>query len=497
MEKSNGLKRYLCLAQAFALILVSMLTLISCGNTSESTEPESFAGTVTVPETVAETEDPDQTLDVPDVNYNGYTFRVFSAKHESLYTMLDVEKITSEPVNDAIYERNRIIEDRFGIKFECEGDAWTNMYGHLSLQVNSGTSGTDGYDLIMLNARDAYKAALNNYLLPYDRLEHVNIEKDYYFRSINDKYRLGEHTFFAFGKDNINVMGFSCGLIYNKKLAEDIHVENLYDTVRNQAWTYDKMFAYAELAVSEDNGDGKFELGVDTLGMIGHFDVSVPAFWISAGEYLVEKDGNNMPVSNMSGNQRLIDIMQESLNHLDSNAYSVLALGEVYNAFKQDKALFLVATIHFLHDLRSMETDYGVLPFPKYDAAQEDYITRSVDGWLHCVPTTCQNTEMTSIIMQALAYYSNQTVYDAYYEQALTSKFMRDSDSVEMVELMLSTLQVDLGDTIWYEQIRGPIVEKMISQGKETGLASLFKSYQRKANSEIKKVESFLDKQGE
>ncbi len=499
MMRMERLRRLLCPALAVLLAAVSLAGLTSCGETVESRETAGLTNAPTAPGTMAETEGPSQTLDVPDVHYNGLSFRVLSIEFDdSAYTRLDVEGYTSEPVNDAIYERNRLIEDRFGIRFECESDGWPSMYQRLSLQVNSGTTGGDAYDLIMLIDREAFQAALKNFLMPYEELAYMDLDKDYYFRSINKQYRFGDHTFLAYGKENLNVIGFSVGLMYNKTLAADQRLEDLYDTVRGGAWTYEKLFTYAEAAVADVNGDGSLRLGEDVLGMIGLADATVPCFWISAGQPLIAKDEDNMPVCALEGNERIMGIMQDTLRHIETDAYSFVVTGtaDVYTPFMQDQALFLCSEIHKLFELRAMETDYGVLPFPKYDTAQESYITRSEAAWLHCVPTTCRDTEMTGIILQALAYYSDKTVYDAYYEQALQTKLMRDADSVEMLELMLNTLQVDLGDTIWYAQLRGPIVSRMLQEGSHTGLASLFKSYQRTANRELNKALAYLDRQG-
>ncbi len=491
----NGqMKRYACLILAITMLLASLALLASCGDTSGSTETEGSTNAAITAGTNVETESPRQTLDVPDVNYNGETFRVLSIDFETYYTMLDVEKITGEQVNDAIYERNRIIEDRFGIKFACEGDDYSKTYARLDTLVNAGDH---EYDLIMLIDRDAFKATLNNYLLPYSEMRYVNLDKDYYFQSINEQYRIGNQTFFAYGRDCVNVLGFAVGVMYNQQLAADVGAGDLYDAVRDQTWTYEKMFEYADAAASDLDGNGVFELGEDRLGLIGHYDNVMPCFWISADEMLIEKNEEDIPTCRLDGNVRMIDIMQDVLNRVDTNAYSVLALGDVVGAFTENKALFYTHALNTLSSLRNMEAAYGVLPFPKYDAAQKDYITRSAAGWLHCVPTTCKDPEKTGIILQALAYYSSKTVYDAYYSQALTSKLLRDADSAEMVELMLSTLRVDLGDTIWYEQLRMPLVDKMVQNGNQTGLVSLFKANQRKADKEIGKVVSFLEKRGE
>ncbi len=96
--------------------------------------------------------------------------------------------------------------------------------------------------------------------------------------------------------------------------------------------------------------------------------------------------------------------------------------------------------------------------------------------------------------MQALAYYSYKTVYDAYYEQALSAKFLRDPESVEMLKLILSTLTVDIGDSIWFDATSTPILQGIAGKKSQVGLGSLFKRYERAAANQIKAATNFLDK---
>ncbi len=498
LKRMMGGRRCLCTLLAALLAVSSLLPLTSCGDTKENIEETSASvESLTEAGTVVETEGPHSTLDIPeDISFGGRVFRVMSIKFNTQYTMLDVEKITSEPVNDAIYERNRLIEDKFDMKFQCQGDDWQKNLGHLSKQVHAGYREGESYDLIMLIDREAFSAAMSNLLYPYSKLEYVDVDKDYYFKNINEKYRFGNHTFFAFGRDSINVLGFSAGLLYNKELANDQQLPNLYETVRNQEWTYDTFFTYCEDAVKDLNGDSKHEIGTDRLGLVGHFDDTIPCFWISAGECIVEKDADNMPACNMEGNERFIDVMQSSLRHLDLDAYDVYSTTtDIDGAFMNDMSLFYSDSIRHLATIRAMETDYGLLPWPKFNADQENYITRSYAAWPHCVPTTCQDPEMTSIIMQALAYYSRDKVYDAYYEQALSTRYLRDSDSVEMLQLMMDTLEVDLGDTIWLDDVGRPITNQMIRDGANTGFTSMLMKLQRTTDLKINRVTEFIEAQ--
>lgn len=469
-------------------LLAGSLSLAAC-STPNGEQDTTDGGSVGESETV---EDPRATLDNPDVNYDGYTFRVRSIASETHYTALDPGKLTGEAVNDAIYERNRKIESEYGIEFQCDTSDITANYVTMEKQVMAGT-GDDGYDLIMLISRNAFSAALQNYLINYERLPYVDTDKEYYFGDINKQFTIGNNTFFAYGSENINVFSLSSALFFNKEIVTEQGMGNLYDDVRNRKWTYDRLYTLAAQATGDTNGDGTVRFGDDVLGLIGNYDRTIPCFWIAAGEKLIVKDGEDLPVYTAQGNERMIDIMQEAAAQFASEAFDVYGADERrLQTFMDGKALFLSTGIGELHRLKAVELDYGVLPWPMYDENQKDYVSRCGDAWLHCVPTNTKDPERTSVIMQALSYYSYGTVYKAYYDQALTAQYVRDPDSVDMMQIILSTLSVDLGDTIWFESLRFPITKTFLDKKGNIGMASTFKIYERAAKREIDKVTDFL-----
>lgn len=438
-------------------------------------------------------EDPRTTLDNPDVNYDGYVFRVRSIASDTHYTALDPGKLSGEAVNDAIYERNRQIENEYGIEFQCDTSDITANYVTMEKQVMAGT-GDDGYDLIMLISRNAFSAALQNYLINYEKLPYVDTDKEYYFNDINRQFTIGNNTFFAYGSENINVFSLSSALFFNKEIVAEQGMGNLYEDVNNRKWTFDRLYTLAAEATSDANGDGAFRIGEDVLGLIGNYDRTIPCFWVAAGEQLIVKDENDLPVYTAHGNERMINIMQEAATQFDTDSFDVYGADAMrLQTFMDGNALFLSTGIGELSKLKGAELDYGVLPWPMYDEQQENYVSRCGDAWLHCVPTNTKDPERTSVIMQALAYYSYGTVYKAYYGQALTAQYVRDPESVEMMKIILSTLTVDLGDTIWFESLRFPITKTFLDKKGNIGIASTFKIYERAANREIGKVADFLE----
>ena len=486
--KSQILRR-LSLTMAIC-ILCGSFSLASCSAPEEKED-------ITVGESsvMSDTEeDPRATLDNPDVDYKGYTFRVSSIASETHYTTLDPEKLSGEAVNDALYERNRKIEAEYGIVFDCESTDITANYTLLEKQVMAGSG--DDYDLIMQISRNAFSAATRNLLINYNELTYVDTDKEYYFDDINNQFTIGGNTFFAYGYDSINVFSLSSALFFNKTIVSEAGMGNLYEDVRNKKWTYERLYALSAEALSDDNGDGSFKLGEDTLGLIGNYDRTIPCFWVTAGEKLITKDVDDLPVYTANGNERMINIMQEAAANFATEAFDVYgADANRLSAFMNGKALFLSTGIGELSMLKSAELDYGVLPWPMYDQSQQDYVSRCGDAWLHCVPGNTKDPERTSVIMQALAYYSADTVYKAYYENALTSKYVRDPESVEMMQIILSTLSVDLGDTIWFENLRFPLTKAFLEKKGDIGIASTFKSFERSANREIQKVMDFLNNQ--
>lgn len=469
-------------------LLAGSLSLAAC-STPDGESDTTDGGSIGETETE---EDPRATLDNPEVNYDGYTFRVRSIASETHYTALDPGKLTGEAVNDAIYERNRKIESEYGIEFQCDTSDITANYVTMEKQVMAGT-GDDGYDLIMLISRNAFSAALQNYLINYERLPYVDTDKEYYFEAINKQFTIGNNTFFAYGSENVNVFSLSSALFFNKEIVTEQGMGNLYDDVRNRKWTFDRLYSLAAEATNDTDGDGKIRFGDDVLGLIGNYDRTIPCFWIAAGEKLIIKDGEDLPVYTAHGNERMIDIMQEAAAQFATDAFDVYGADEKrLQTFMDGKALFLSTGIGELHRLKAVELDYGVLPWPMYDENQKDYVSRCGDAWLHCVPTNTKDPERTSVIMQALAYYSYGTVYKAYYDQALTAQYVRDPDSVDMMQIILSTLSVDLGDTIWFESLRFPITKTFLDKQGNIGMASTFKIYERMAKREIDKVSAFL-----
>lgn len=114
--------------------------------------------------------------------------------------------------------------------------------------------------------------------------------------------------------------------------------------------------------------------------------------------------------------------------------------------FAGGQALFYAIFFDTITDLRDMETDFGILPYPKLNEAQTDYASTSRDNFdVFALPLDVKDPECSGIITEAMCAESYRTVIPAYYDVVLKTKSSRDEESAEMIDMIRDSLTFDFG----------------------------------------------------
>ena len=444
------------------LLLIALLAAASCGEsgTPDDTTAPSGDGTTTA----AETTDPLMD-DLGEFNFGGYEYRVLSVKYDpaASFTLFDTAEQNGDILNDALWKRNREIEERFNIVFVSEeNDYWANT----SMLRKTVTAGEHAYDMIQTINREAFSAAVEGLLMPTSELTYLNPEKSYYAHDINKQLTIAGKTFFYYSDECIHAFERACCLVYNKQIAEDFQLGDYYNLVREGKWTIDRLYSDSRKVASDMNGDGIWDEN-DRYGILGSADYLLASIYNGAGEFTIRLDDKGIPYFAAQSSEKLAGILdgilneRSSGNHIRINGYADYQV--TMDEFSENKGLFAATVLGRVSNLRDMETDYGLLPFPKYDESQKQYYSRIIDGWLHVVPLTNPDPERTSVIMEALASGTARHIIPAYYDKVLSQKGLRDEDSVEMMDLIRSTRVIDLGELPWYETVRKQYSEKLLT----------------------------------
>ena len=127
-----------------------------------------------------------------------------------------------------------------------------------------------------------------------------------------------------------------------------------------------------------------------------------------------------------------------------------------------------------------MESDYGIIPYPKYDE-KSDYRTSVLRRYtITSVPTTAQEPEQIEMLLEAMASEGYNKIVPAYYDIALKGKYTRDAETVDMLDIISGSSWFDFCD-IYFTEL-GYISDFMSNYvlGSANGLVSSFEK-QRKA----------------
>lgn len=440
--------------RVLALILAIMtLATVSCGETSSESNETSGETTHESTETVSEYEK-------PDVNYNGETFTILDYDtdeyfwHAATYSDIHAEEDNGDPINDAQYKRNRTVEEELGIKLETYpvGGSYRNQnHEELRKLVLAGDNTVDaaflfgGY-LDSILAEDGM-------LLDWNKVPNMDLSSSWWDQNAKDTFTFGKQLKVLTGDISLFSSFAPNLLFFNKEVAEMYKLDDMYDLVRSGKWVNEKVYEYC-LAVTDDlNGDGKIDEN-DRAGLALQNGL-IQNMLISSGARLTTRNNSGeLELSIM--NEKNVDLQSRfyKFSH-DVNAVNNASdyLSKYKNVFYElhipmfanNQLLFNFNQLLISFELRSMNADYGILPTPKADEAQESYHTSMSMSWqtFLCVPATNNRLEMTGHVIEALGYYSQQYVTTEFIDTTVRNKALRDDDSAEMLELILSTKTYD------------------------------------------------------
>lgn len=440
--------------KVWGLFILIIVLLTSCGTAVSDVA----AVTTTVPVDVIEENNVSVqvlTDDLDEFDFGGYIFNIWSRTATYFHGNLDVQEETAVVLDDAIYLRNRQIEQRFNFTFdEITGTDDANV-------KTSIIAGDYSYDIVNTRIPNAFAWAQEGLVHPVTKLPYINLDKPYWHHNLNNDLTIAGKMFFASGAFNITAYDYTQTLLFNKNLINDLGLNDLYELVLDEKWTFDQFSEYCMTAKQDLNGDGVFS-DDDQHGYLATSRMVMPSFWLAGGVQTIYKDDNDTPYF-AALDSKFVDVFNRILDCVrDNGAWYKASSPNVQNdpllvnLFKNGKALFFDNCFYTIKDLRDMEIDFGILPYPKLNEEQSQYYTRLHWTEICCVPISANDTDLerTSVILEAMACESELSVIPAYYDIALKTKMTRDEESEKMIDILFNTRVLDFGDTIWADVIR-------------------------------------------
>ena len=481
-----------------SVILLLSILLTSCGSAGSSDNPDATTEN-TDTETIAEettTADTSPDPKLEPVDCGGKEYNILSREIDGYtfpYSELYSEEQNGDIINDAVYERNRYIEDKYNLRLNVTELKRTEFASGAKRSISAGDS---DYDLVFPMVADAFSMSLDGLFLNVNDIPHIDAEMPWWRKSILEDVSIGGRNYFIIGDLNLSSLN-DVGVVYfNKDLAAQRNITDIYDTVRAGKWTIDRFSEYCKGVTSDVNGDTVLN-GDDMFGLTCNAFCWQPLF-AGTDSLIIEKDKDDKPYLAW-GSERNMAVMGKIIGLLNDRSSTILVnqfpeledAGGWGNAsikmFTEDRALFWIEIIYGVLQLRDMNTDFGLLPMPKYDDNQANYTSymHTSNASTCCVPVTSGDTDLAGRILTDMAYMSYKTIRPAYYEKTLKGKASRDEESGGMLDIIYSDIRLDLTFAMVFSGL--PIDDTMRSAAIKnvTDLASMI---------EKKKSEKIIDK---
>lgn len=423
------------------LLLCSMLLLMAaCGDEAKET---------TTSETTVDHTEETETLpewSLPEKNWDGETV-VFLLRHtEDDWSADDVlaGEINGTPVNDAVYQRNVTIEERYNVKI----DGYNAPIGHsvYAPVIASVQAGDNSFDVITSYRYDAVKFMQENAVLNLNDVEYMHLEQSWWNPYYSEATSVGGKLYYALGDiSRVYKLGVRC-LFFNKDLAGDLGLPNLYNMVTEGVWTLDEMFSMAEQGSLDLDGDGAMK-DSDRYGIQAQTSLGI-VLAIGGGVQITSKDENDLPILSVE-NERYIDCIAKITEWLSEQENKSLYYSDVWlktqERFSSNQALFQAEVMLLIEALRNSDVNIGILPMPKYDEAQADYISY-LDSWcqnVYSIPVTSERIPIIGFVLEAMAQESVNTLTPAFYDVCLTGKYVRDEESAGMLDIIFAHTRIE------------------------------------------------------
>ena len=333
------------------LLIVSLcfvLLLCSCSN-------EQAGGQNVADVTAAEGE-----LGVPlAADFGGEEYRVLSAGNVT-YVDFNADEESSMPLDVAQYKRKALVESNYNIEIlEDVKTSYSSGNGPgFKILYNSANSGTAEYNVGLIAG--------------------YNLSQSWWDQKANEALTIHDIVFFTSGNFSLANNDAAYVIMFNKKLLEDYNLSNPYEMVANNEWTLENFGKLCKEVTEDLNNDGTMDEN-DRYGLL---------VWVDSLLGMVNAAGQRCCVINDDDEIVLSLYNETTLDAVDR--YLAIALDKQYaiqyqsvkgmtqeelekKLWSGNQGLFWTTYMGSVPKFREMESDFGLLPYPKLTATLSSY----------------------------------------------------------------------------------------------------------------------------
>ena len=369
---------------------------------------------------------------------DGYNFRIYCRTGGNMLTDQWAEEENGDIINDAIYRRNETVKSLFNIDIT----ATVASENKAADAMNTILAGDDQFDIILPHSRTAFQYAIQDTLVNFNEVKTIDLTKEWWSKDIVDSANINGHLYVLDGDIQTHRLEYGFTMYFNKRIFDELGLDYPYQKALNGEWTFDEFAKLVKQGSKDLNGDGLMkpdddQFGYHTWPMFGPIEVLY-----TGGQRIYSKNAKGIPALTLNS-PKTVEIFSKFFNL--TNTEDVLLDSNAGDIFTEGRAMFHDTGLGSAKSMRSMNDDFGILPWPKF--TKDDKYATVINGHASLVvmPITVPDYQKTGKIIEALCAVGNREVIPAFYEVSLKTKFSRDYESEKMIDLVRESLIYDIG----------------------------------------------------
>ncbi len=437
-------------------LLMLLPTFTACAESETNTETTEADSTVDVTAGAEEETVPEETemtrANTPDtlpdgLDFGGLDINFLHLDGNKQKRELYVEEDTGDALDSAIFARNMAVEERLNLKIAPAPSGEPHSAAQTAV-----TAGIDDYQVVGGQQYQLMKQATQGLYYNVNELKYIDTEQPWWAQNFVEAATIGNDRLYYLTGDATMTLLMNMGVVYvNNSIFENMYgpVDDLYQLVLEGGWNYDVMQNYVEGTYIDANGDTTRDVD-DIYGFAAH-TISMMDYLVGGADFrFCDYDDEGYPYL-IINSERAVSFAEELQKLMYENTGTYILEGSVAGEetgiakFSEDTLMFLPFRAETSEKLRDMESDYAILPCPKFGEDQENYSTAVHDSaTVLCIPiTNVERIDATTAFLEAFAAESYRTVTDVYFGTLLKEKFARDENVATIFDIILEGVYFD------------------------------------------------------
>ncbi len=353
----------------------------------------------------------------------------------------------------SVYAARAKTEERFDVNIYARADG-TSHNDHSRSIRNQIASGKPDFDVAHTHDIEAANMSLDGLFINLRDVEEFDFSKPWWPKLAVERLTYMDQMYLMSSSMSYHQLANTACVFANKTIMEDYGYPLLYETVLDGDWTLELLISYAEDFYA-DNDFSETKTTEDTFGLL--IDSTMYYFIERFGIEMVYVDDNGELIMDNGTNSD----MYEFLDYIygvcyDSDGGYLGQRAEGKQMFGEGRGLFIMGSLgDAVTEYSHYEIDYSILPTPKLNDEQEEYIGSYGDFYI-TIPNTCTDTSYVGTILESMSAEGYRMVTPVYFDTVLKGRYSKDKESTAMIDLIHSNLYMNIdyiyGNMKWYSR---------------------------------------------